>query len=439
MRPHRIQLHRRRLLAGLGLAGLAPFVPWTESEAELTGVPKRLILFFHPYGTIPKLWRPTGSGMNFSFTGEITAPLEPFKSDLVVIDGLFIDIDGQVGHHAHMARMWTGAPLDDTPIFTNSQAGKSFGWGTGISVDQFVAAAIEDTPVRSLELAVNTVFEDPRTRMIYSGPKQPITPRGNPFDVYNLLFSGGVDDVDALAQLKARRRSVLDFVGGRLDRLYPVIGQGDRVKVDAHLAAIQEIEHRLDTLTKCEAVAPDPAFDSADMGDFLGIARSHIDLLVAAMACDLTRVGSIMLRDERGGRLSWLGNEDLFHEHSHAWDDGGASATLMRSAYRDFTTLFVYLLEKLAAVTTPDGQRLLDHTLVAWGTTMATGTHEDAPVPFILAGSCQGHIQTGRYLKFDNPPHNQRLLVSICNAFGFPDQQKFGVNDTGTGGLPGLL
>jgi hypothetical protein len=167
------------------------------------------------------------------------------------------------------------------------------------------------------------------------------------------------------------------------------------------------------------------------------IARAQIDLMVAALACDRTRIASLQIKDEDGGRVAWLDpNATDFHTLSH---DQGDFATLMPMAYRDFTSLFAYLVEKLAAVQMGDGTRLLDHTLVAWGSAMGRGTHEMDQVPFVLAGGCQGALETGRYLKFDEGTRHQRLLVSILQAMGLDDQSFGGAWDDGSGPLPGLV
>ena len=52
--------------------------------------PKRFGLFFSPCGTIPENWRPTkgstGAETDFALS-PILEPLEPFKSDVVVLRG----------------------------------------------------------------------------------------------------------------------------------------------------------------------------------------------------------------------------------------------------------------------------------------------------------------------------------------------------------------
>jgi hypothetical protein len=64
-------------------------------------------------------------------------------------------------------------------------------------------------------------------------------------------------------------------------------------------------------------------------------------------------------------------------------------------------------------------------------------THSHNRMPFVLAGSAGGAIETGRLLTYGGRPHND-LLVSILNAFGVA-ATTFGAPEHCTGPLEGLL
>lgn len=441
---------RRAALAGLGCASLGAFVPLLDVEAERGGIPKRLILFYHPFGTFIDAWRPQGTVTDFTFGGSITAPLEPHKSDLVVIEGLGLRYDSEAipgdPHQAGMALLWSGAaPLncddpnnDGTCLPEGGQDG-TVGWGGGITVDQYLADRLApDTAFRSLELAVDTYADNIRARMCYRGPGQPLMPEIDPVQAYANLFGDFSGDDLEVQRLMARRKSTLDLVGKRLDALRDRVSAHDRLKIEAHLDAVTTIESQLQGLGACMAPSEGPmAYDPHDSSRLMEIGRAQIDLMVAALACDRTRIASLQIKDEDGGNVAWLDpNATNFHALSH---NEGDWETLMPMAYRDFTSLFAYLLEKLAATPMGDGTRLLDHTLVAWGSAMGSGSHEMSPVPFVLAGGCQGYLQTGRYLTYDEGTRHQRLLVSILDAMGV-DEESFGAPwDDGAGPLPGLV
>jgi hypothetical protein len=52
---------------------------------------------------------------------------------------------------------------------------------------------------------------------------------------------------------------------------------------------------------------------------------------------------------------------------------------------------------------------------------MRTGTHETTSVPVVMAGSLGGFFQTGQSLALTGV-NNNRLLLSILQGFGYPDQ-----------------
>ena len=440
---------RRALLAGMGCASLAPFVPMLDADAEDGGIPKRLILFYHPFGTFLDQWRPTGSSTDFTFDGPITSPLQPHKSDLIVLEGLGLrysstQIPGDP-HQAGMALLWSGAsplncddPANDGTCLPEGGQDGTVGWGGGITIDQRVADVLQPpTPFRSLELGVNTRGDNIRAVMSYRGPGQPNAPEIDPLQTYTTLFGDYEGDELQVQRLMARRKSALDLVGKRLDRLSSKVSMHDRLKIEAHLDSVSAIESQLQDLAACSAPADPPlAYDPLDSAYLMDVGRAQIDLMVSALACDRTRIASLQIKDEDGGRVDWLDpNATSFHNLSH---NQGDWETLMPAAYHDFTALFAYLLDKLSAVQMADGTRLLDNTLVAWGSAVGHGNHTMNTVPFMLAGSAQGYFDTGRYLTYDTGTRHHRLLVSILQAMGVPDDTFGGSWDDGSGPLPGL-
>lgn len=89
-------------LSGLGLGRV---------RAAEDGCAKRLILFFSPNGTVHRHWRPTGGERDFAFApGTILEPLDAFRSDLIVVDGL--DFYGGTNHEGGMREMLRGGSVE---------------------------------------------------------------------------------------------------------------------------------------------------------------------------------------------------------------------------------------------------------------------------------------------------------------------------------------
>ncbi|MCH9688116.1 MAG: DUF1552 domain-containing protein, partial [Deltaproteobacteria bacterium] len=168
---------RRQMLRGLGLsAAAAPFVPLLESVAgEVQAPPKRLLMFFHPHGTIRENWLPTGGVKDFELPS-ILAPLQAYREHLVVVDGLQIYPSGPPGgmHTVGPAYLFTGSPMLAGDDFMHPNSGGPHGWGSHASIDQAVADHIgTSTPFRSLELGVQVGNNHPGSRISYQGPGLP--------------------------------------------------------------------------------------------------------------------------------------------------------------------------------------------------------------------------------------------------------------------------
>jgi hypothetical protein len=436
---------RRTVLRGAFGAAIA--LPWLEALAprRVRGAtappPKRFVVFFSPNGTLPDQWAPTGGETDFVLS-PILSPLADHRADLVVIQGLDQQGAGGDGHQNGIGGMLTGAALNPGP-FAGVGAPPA-GWASGPSVDQRIADAIAGaSKLRSLELGVQVGSADNWGRMCYRAANQPLPPEDDPAAVYARVFADLHTDPALLARLRARRRSILDTVGGEYARIAPRLGSADRQRLDAHLSAVREIETRLTTdLVVSSPACHDPTLRpvSAAANDaFPDAGALQIDLLVMALACDITRVASLQWsRAVSQTRFSWLGITEGHHDLSHRGDDdAGARDKLMR-INRWYAQQLATLLAKLKAIPDGDGT-LLDNTLVLWCNELAKGnTHSRKGAPYVLAGRAGGALRTGRFLRLSEArPHND-LLVSLMGAMDLPDRT-FGKPDWCNGPLPGLL
>ena len=422
-------LSRRRFLVGAGASLVAGSILGAlrgESRADGTAN-KRLVVFFSPNGTVHKHWRPQGSGANFTFApGSILEPLDKHKGKLLVCDG--IDYKATDNHEGGMAAMLTGG----------GGAASSSG---GMSVDQLVASKIgTSTKLASLELGVQTSAwgGNVQTRMSYLGPGVYAPPDDSPKSVYKRMFGDASADPMEVDKLLARKKSILDLVGGELKDLEKRVGKAEKEKLEAHLAALQKVEAGLQggSAPTCEAPGAPLDIDPYDNGNFPAIGKAQMDLLVLSLACGMTNVASIQWNHTVGPAVfSWLGLSEGHHSLSHC-DDGNVQGVAdFVKTERWYAEQFSYLLDSLAASPDPEGGTLLDSTLVVWCKEMGDGRlHDCKSVPWVLAGGKT--FSLGRYVDFGGAPH-QKLLVSICQAMGL-DNQTFGDATKGTGPLDGL-
>ncbi len=465
-----IRLSRRTALRG---AGTALALPWLEAMTPLgrrayAAPPKRFVVFFSACGTIPDAWLPTGGENDFTL-GRILAPLERHKKDLVVLDGVDnaianVDEDPGDGHMKGMGCMLTGAPLLSGKTQGGSHA--PAGLASGISVDQEIVARLRPrTRFPSLELGVQAGVFGAGTVWAYSnyrGPGQPLPADNSPRSVFNRIFldlavAGG--DNSGVERLRAERQAVLDGIMGDYKRLGARVGSEDRRKIEAHLGAVDELEKRLllprppVTARGCVRPKPPLALDPMANDNFPAVGRLQTDLLVMALACDLTRVATLQWSNSVSStRFTWLGAKRGHHDMSHDADSNLETKEMLTLINIWYAEQLAYLIDRMKQIPEGDGT-LFDNTVILWCNELAKGNiHSHPNMPYVLAGRAGGRLKTGRFLRYagavsdnkglrekpsDAIPHNN-LLVSILNAFDIP-ATRFGSPAFCTGPLAGLV
>lgn len=437
-------INRRTVLRGAGMVALA--LPWLEgmvrpAGAQAAGTPKRFVVCFSPNGNIRDNWLPTGSETDFQL-GRILMPLNEHKKNLVVIDGLDQNQGGAGDNHMRgMGGMLTGMPINTGPW--NPGNG---GWANGISVDQEIANKIGNgTKFRSLELGVlaglgGVPGGDPVsvwTRMSYAGADKPLHPENSPSKVFSRVFGeldAGASEIEA-TRLRARRRSIIDATRDAYSSFVTTLGGDDKKRVESHLSAIREIETSLGDGAPGALAGCQKPVGIGDGGDPAAIGKAQMDLMVRALACDVTRVASLQWSHSVGGvAIPGVGGDH--HDLSHA-DEGNLDAkeslTVINTWYAQ---QFGYLLARMKEV--PEGGgTMLDNSLVIMVNELATGNnHLGEKALYVLAGGAGGALATGRFLTYPRTSHNN-LLVSLLNLMGVP-ATTFGLPEWCTGPLSRL-
>ncbi len=423
--------------------------PHFARRQDALAFPKRVIFFYTPNGNLE-----VPSSMDFA--GSHLEPLMPFRDKVVVLKGLSLlanDVGPGEPHQQGMALL-TGRKLN-----AGAQAGGDgtrAGYASGRSVDQEIGeTAGAGTRFKTLNVGVQSTQyggTEVRTVLSYSGDSQPVANETSPWSLYKQVFSELGADASGLERQRQRRHSVLDFVKDRFSKVNPRVSVEDRRKLEQHLAAIRDVESRLDNPggavgAACSKPTLPLPFDLNDPANFATIGALHMDLIAMTLACDLTRVVTLQWSaatnnraypflnyDDGSGLRPILGDEHhLGHEpdnNVHAWGK-------LRVIRLWYMRQLAYLLRKLQAV--PEGGgTLLDNTVVVWCSEIARGnTHSHHNTPFLLCGGAGGAWATDRTLVFDDVPHNN-LLVSLMNGMGV-DAQTFGDPDHCTGPLAGLV
>jgi hypothetical protein len=458
--PRKFLTRRSLLTSTLGVgavAALTPFLPVLEAEAQQGSAKKRLVLVFWSGGTTVGPNWPIGTEKDFAFTPMMSS-LEPFKSKLVVFKNMRRKNDySQGAHQAGTGGTWTSARM-------LAKEGPN-PWTSGPSLDRFIISKVpQPTPFQTLDLDCQS--QDPenlRSKTLFDLQGRPIQGEQDPSRAFDRVFTDGVVSVGtdpALAErLRSERRSILDIVGGDLMSLQGRMSGQDRIKMDQHLEALRAAEQRLSpgNMTAGTIMLPTkaqfPSIDFLANDNFPQIAKLHMDLLVASLAADRSRIISLQFSQGNGDiRYRWAGVEDEHHALTHKAENDPRLDRIHEWYYQQFA----YLLGKMNEISEGNGT-LLDNSVVCIANELISGyTHSSDPWPIIMAGSGGGYFKTGRFLAYPeiagdagspsmsavgntSAPNHSQFLVSMANYMG-AQVDRVGDPLLGPSGpLPGLL
>lgn len=436
-----------------------------------------------------------GSETDFTLS-RILQPLSPHQSDIVVLRGVNMetanyDYYNSKGlpipnvHDVGMGHMLAATTTQIGP----SGAGRANhfldGSAGGITIDQHIANAIGgDTLLPSLEVGVecnDTFLEVMVTRMCYRDVFEPVPPVDNPMQVYTRLFgSDSQGDAGQMAADLLQRKSVIDHVITEYQSLSAKLGTADRERLEQHLADVRQIEERLTRLLEdpatsmCPGAADIQLVEPAEeqclrdqdlrlpeelanqepnfcVNNFVEIGQLQLELMALAFSCDLTRVASMQWSTAESTVIhdGWLDiqfdgtteHHMLTHNETEevSMDASELNATQVAVVREDLTKIhtwyaeqFAFFLDKLKSYPEGDGT-VLDNSLIFWTNELGMGgEHTYTNVPYVLAGSAGGQLQTGRYLDYLGDaepgyggPSNNNLYVSFQKLFGI-DSDTFG-------------
>jgi Protein of unknown function (DUF1552) len=425
--PQRIA--RRAILRG---AGVTMALPWLESFAAKadTGAaafPKRFGVVFLGCGVNEDHWSAEGSGAAMKLSKSLS-PLEPLKTKINVIDGLFNK--GAMGLGIH--------PPQTGSLLTGATLLKGANLHSGVSVDQMIANKLgQDTLQSSMVLSCEqpiTGFHESNFSLAYSShiswqsAESPVPNECYPALAFDMLF----ENRGSLLNI-----SILDRVKERADRLSRRISATDNSKLDEYMTSVREVEKRVEGMRKAQDKADDQAklksrpawtMDRPANGlpeDLREHARLMCDLIAIAFQTDKTRVASLMIsRDLSAMYYPFLEVKDGHHGASH-----NNNSNDYERITRFHVSQYAYLAAKLDSM--PEGEgTVLDNSCLMFLSNLWIGrTHNNSRLPLVLAGGLGGTLETGRTLNYLKAGDGNRKICSLylslmdrfdikLNAFG---------------------
>lgn len=426
------RLSRRAVLRGAGSVAIA--LPWLEAmqplpSAQAAAAPaRRFVAVYTPGGTVLDAWTPS----SIAELSPILAPLSSVRERLVVLKGLAMKSAVGEQLQAGMIAWLTGC--------RQTRAGAAI---PNASLDQVLAQA----------LGKPALYQAVRWGTRPSDAGQPsahntvsygasgadfrfIQPELAPTATWERLFGKLPAGSDT-----AWRQSILDGVMARYAKLSARLGGADRQRLEKHLELVRSLEQNLqshcsppelpDVSDYVPGALEDPTTDAA----IPLVGKLMMDMLVMALACELTNVATLQWADSWAAyTLPWLdlpgGQVQNFYENN-----GGYDVASMTKIFTWYSTQHAYLLSQMATVDL-GGHSLLDESVVFFGSQQQSpATHVKTDMPFLLAGG-GGGLKQGRILDFAGQSHND-LLVSLLNLFGDP-RTVFGDAEYCSGPLAGL-
>jgi hypothetical protein len=153
------------------------------------------------------------------------------------------------------------------------------------------------------------------------------------------------------------------------------------------------------------------------------VGKYMMDMMVMALACDLTGVGTFQWTDtEAKHTFPWLNLPEHHHFYQH---DGGFKPAECEKICTWYSEMHLHLLQAMDGIVMgADGHTLLDESVVFFGSELGQPpTHSNTDIPFLLAGG-GGGLKGGRWVHYTDKTNNKNshnnLLVSIANLFGDP-------------------
>jgi len=414
-------------------------LPWLESfaaKASTVGVgadafPKRFAVVFLGCGVNEDHWGSEGSGPEMKLSKSLS-PLEPLKSKINVIHGLFNKGATGLGiHPPQTGSLLTGATLTKGPVLHS-----------GVSVDQMIANRVgQETLQPSLVLACEqpiTGFHETNFSLAYSShiswqsPDSPVPNEIYPSLAFDMLF----ENRGSLLNL-----SILDRVKERAERLSRKISSSDNAKLDEFMTSVREVEKRVDGMRKAKDKADDLArlqsrpvwsMERPANGlpeDLREHAKLMLDLIAIAFQTDKTRVATLLIsRDLSAMYYPFLDVRQAHHGASHANNNDEYERIT-----RWHVSQFAYLASKLDSM--PEGAgTVLDNSCLMFLSNLWIGrTHDNSRLPMALAGGLGGTLRTGRTLDYVNAGEGNRkacsLYLSLMDRMGIK-LDRFGDADT---------
>ena len=404
--PISTSIPRRRFLRGLGVSlGL----PMLECMTPVFGndtppiSPQRMLLISNNLGVLPQHFFPKDHGANYTLSLYLKE-LVAFRRDFTVFSGF-----------SHPAV--TGGHSTENCFLTAARDPTRSGFRNSISLDQFAAEKLgQQTRFSTLNLGVNIDKANRSLSWTRDGVLLPA--EDSPAALFRKMFlQGDAQDIALRLKRLQERASILDAVSDDMRSFQRGLGNTDKSRLDQYLTSVRELEERLAISGEWEQ-QPKPATtssepkDISDKAKFFPKIQLMLDMARLAFESDSTRIITLMVDGFATPAFEIDAQQrtrDGYHNLSHHGQSKEKLAELEKVDLQQMRHLRD-LLVALASTPAPDAARLLDQTMVLYGSNLGdANVHNCINLPILLAG---GGLKHGQHLAFDSVQNKP-----LCNLF----------------------
>jgi hypothetical protein len=421
-------LPRRSMLRSAGAALALPALECMTATFARAARPAhmRMLIVANNLGVLPKYFFPETPGRGYQLSPYLHE-LAKHRDEFTVFSGL--SHPGVSGGHSA-----------DNCLLTAARGAFKSGFRNSISLDQFAAEKLGPvTRFPSMNLGVNIDRGNRSLSWTRDGVLLPA--EDGAAKLYQRMFvQGSKEDVARQVLRLENRGSILDVLLDESKRFAAGLGADDRARLDQYVTSVREVEERMQTALAWET-KPKPSAAQAQPEDVqdkkLFFEKFDLMLSMAQLAfeSDSTRIVTLMV-DAFFTPAYKLNDQatttDSYHGLSHHGQAEGKVKQLQETDRRQMR-----LLDKTfasLAARKEDGVRLLDRTMVLYGSNMGDANiHDNTNLPILLAG---GGFKHGQHIVFkrDNNAPLCNLFVSMLQRMGI-EVDSFA---SGTGPLSGL-
>ncbi|HWB75910.1 MAG TPA: DUF1552 domain-containing protein [Nannocystaceae bacterium] len=416
---------RRMFLTGTGVALALPLLPSLLPRSARAGgssSPVRYVQVLNPYGPSASLFfgdhdtdQQVAANVNIKALADIAgdiSPLvgsafDPFRARISLLRGLDVMVENPNHHYIFptcASGYAAGVDNDEAPPLSGQasidtlMARSSKVYGDEVPEVQRV---VNLNPVQTDDYSGNRSFS---WRASGDGLEmiRPVKQTQGVLDPFAAGFAQGDTGPDP------REQKLVDAVLTDYQRVRDGarISTADKARLDAYMDLVSDIGGGITTICEAPALMDESTIEQ--------VIDNQLKILVAALACGMTRIGSVMF-----GMSEGYGSR---HEQHHAIF--GATDTPIVADLKLFGTRIANLLGMLDAITEEDGT-LLDNTVLYWsmqyGCALVDSQHEPRDMPVLLAGGGGGRLAHGNFVDYraegggKGIPLNN-LLVTLMNC-----------------------